>query len=263
VGGGGVAVLEQWVQRRSDDDVTAFRKWFNEMYQRDPGVGMKMLDWKMPSMWDLPDQNGSPPAVPPTEWTRLKQPEPGAAGGFGDEDEELVGQGKLRGAESVVRRLLQQRTGVNGETIKLAEFCLTMSVVSACLIFGPSFVAQWVQRGPELDPSVSRSQTLLPSGIGGVDAYLIQTDFDRDRVEMPSGRSDGQTQTPEIRSQIKAMIRQGKTDEQILKMQLPASADDLAKMRDDVTKEKASAAAQMPSINWRRFLQAPRYSPDA
>lgn len=60
-------------------------------------------------MWDLPDQNGSPPAVPPTEWTRLKQPEPGAAGGFGDEDEELVGQGKLRGAESVVRRLLQVR----------------------------------------------------------------------------------------------------------------------------------------------------------
>jgi len=47
VGGGGVAVLEQWVQRRSDDDVTAFRKWFNEMYQRDPGVGMKMLDWKV------------------------------------------------------------------------------------------------------------------------------------------------------------------------------------------------------------------------
>lgn len=73
------------------------------------------------------------------------------------------------------RAELQQRTGVNGETIKLAEFCLTMSVVSACLIFGPSFVAQWVQRGPELDPSVSRSQTLLPSGIGGVDAYLIQT----------------------------------------------------------------------------------------
>ena len=64
---------------------------------------------------------------------------------------------------------------MNGETIKLAEFCLTMSVVSVCLIVGPSFVGQWVQRGPELDPSAPRSQTLLPSGIGGVDAYLIQT----------------------------------------------------------------------------------------
>ena len=37
-------------------------------------------------------------------------------------------------------------------------------------------------------------------------------------------------QTPEIRSQIKAMIRQGKTDDQIFKMNLPASADDLAKV---------------------------------
>ena len=36
---------KQWMQRRSDDDVTAFREWFNEMYQRDPSVGMKMLDW--------------------------------------------------------------------------------------------------------------------------------------------------------------------------------------------------------------------------
>ena len=60
-------------------------------------------------MWDLPDQNGSPPPVAPTEWMRLMKPEPAAAGGLSDEDEELLGQGKLRGAESVVRRLLQVR----------------------------------------------------------------------------------------------------------------------------------------------------------
>ena len=172
---GGVALLEQWVQRRSDDDVMAFRKWFNDMYQRDPGVGMKMLDWKMPSMWDLPDQNGAPPPPVPTEWTRLKTAKPRTGDGEDDDVEELVGEGKLRGAESLLRRLLQQRTGVNRETIKLAEFCLTMSVVSACLVVGPSFVSEWVQGGPERDPTIPRPKTMLPSGVGGVDAYLIQT----------------------------------------------------------------------------------------
>ena len=173
--GGGVALLEQWVQRRSDDDVTAFRKWFNDMYERDPSVAMKMLDWKMPSIWDLPDENGLAPPRVPTEWTRLKQPSRSLPHHGSDDDDAMLGEGKLIGAESLFRRLLQERTGVNSELIQVAEFCLTLAILSVSLVYGPSFTSQWVQRSPQVEQASELSQPSLPLGLGGVDAYLLQT----------------------------------------------------------------------------------------
>lgn len=292
---GGVAVLEQWVRRRSDDDVTAFRKWFNDMYLRDPGVGMKMLDWKMPSIWDLPDHTGSGRPRVPTEWTRLKQPTRSLHPDADDDEEALLGEGRLRGAEGVFRRLIQKRTGVDSEFIQVAEFCLTMAVLSVGLIYGPSFATQWVQRSPDRDPNDAVSLPVLPSGVGGVDAYLIQTDFSADfskdvnkdlskeSIDMPNGLShcdrvhpnimgkcdsrEAPTLAIEMRTRVKGLIKQGKRDNEILKtLGLASSAPDLPKMRADLAKEDAKAkktdgASHMPSFNWRRLLESPRYEP--
>jgi hypothetical protein len=261
--GGGMSTLEQWVLRRSDDDVMAFRKWFNDMYQRDPGVGMKMLDWKMPSIWDLPDSEIPPPV--PTEWTRLKKVKPGGERA-GDDEESQSGQGRLVGAESLVRSLLQKRTGVDGEMIKVAEFCLTMVLLSGLLVFGPPFAREWVQR----DPTHSAG-TNLPPGVGGVDAYLLQTDltleapFDLTALSSDSSSSlarssedSRKTLTTEMRSQVNKLIREGKDDAEILRTPLSSSAlsygpvrkgvrvsaADVAKLRKEVSKEDAAAASQ-------------------
>ena len=57
----------------------------------------------------------------PAEWTRLKKfntpkdTEKSYKFFADDDDEGQVGQGRLRGAESLMRRLLEQRTGVEGE----------------------------------------------------------------------------------------------------------------------------------------------------
>ena len=168
------SVLQQWVHRRSDDDVMAFRKWFNDMYQRDPGVGMKMLDWKMPSIWDLPDPHfASAPRVP-TEWSRLGDAtQRSSTTGYGFEEQ--PGQGRLRGAAFHLRRLLQKQFGVDVEMIRIAELCLAVGIFSAGLMFGPSFAREWIQHGPERDPDAARPQLLPPPNFGGVDAYLLQT----------------------------------------------------------------------------------------
>ena len=252
-GESGSAVLEKWVQRRSDDDVTAFRKWFNDMYQRDPGVGMKMLDWKMPSIWDLPTNAPAPPV--PTEWTRIKQPQERPSDSNSWDYQEDAGQGRLQGAESLLRRLLEKRTGVDGEIIRMAEFVLTMGLVSLGVIYGPPFVALWVQRGPERD-TMGMSRPALPADVGGVDAYLIQSDFGLgvDSSEgtgpWPAGKNEAVgSLTPELRGRIKVLMREGKTDQEVLQVLredtaplqgVAVSPGDLAKMREVVVKEKKS-----------------------
>lgn len=285
-----LSVLEQWVLRRSDADVTAFRTWFNDMYRRDPEVGMKMLDWNMPSIWDLPDSADPPPPVP-TEWTRLKKVEKSGEM-TGDASS---GQGGLLDAESLLRRLLQKRTGVDSELIKMAEFCLTMGLLSVLLIFAPPFAREWVQRGPERDPQAAQTRTgNLPPGVGGVDAYLLQPDFGKldsplglsecnvastpsssDRSSQRSSCSDDavKTLTTEMRSQVKKLIKQGISDQELLLTPLSStstlsssaplrpSAADIAKLRIEVAKETAAKASQ--TSFWRQLLHAPRYDPDA
>ena len=56
-------MVEKWLKRRSDEDVSAFKAWFNDMYEQDRGVGMKMLDWDLsPQQLQHLAQDQQPPS---------------------------------------------------------------------------------------------------------------------------------------------------------------------------------------------------------
>jgi hypothetical protein len=48
--------------------------------------------------------------------------------------------------------------------IKVGEFMLLMSALSLCLIYGPSFVREWVHRGPESEAAAAATGPVVPSG---------------------------------------------------------------------------------------------------
>ena len=100
------------------------------------------------------------------------------------------------------------------------------------------------------------SRPALPADVGGVDAYLIQSDFGLgvDSSEgtgpWPAGKNEAVgSLTPELRGRIKVLMRQGKTDQEVLQVLqedtaplqgVAVSPGDLAKMREVVVKEKKS-----------------------
>ncbi len=50
--------------------------------------------------------------------------------------------------------------------IKVGEFMLLMGALSLCLIYGPSFVREWVHRGPESEAAATVTRPVVPSGRG-------------------------------------------------------------------------------------------------
>jgi hypothetical protein len=158
--------VRKWVERRSDEDVKAFRDWFNDMYARHPEIGMTLLDWRIPAVWE--DAPAAP--SPPPEWgtiADLGKVVP-TTGGRQPDLSINVFEG-----ESLLRKTLMEKLGIDKTSINLFESLLVAILVSLSLTFGFT----WIERGD--------INTVEPPS--GVDAYLMKTDYD-------SGPGDGQTQ---------------------------------------------------------------------
>jgi hypothetical protein len=159
--------LEQWVTRRSAEDVVAFKAWFNDRYQRDPGTGIRVLEWELQDLQDDGEAEAAP-VQPPHEWSRVEELErisPAL------EKQEVT----VYTAEDKFRRLVEARFGLKDVRVRQVESLLAAGFLASLLVAAPAFVATWVHRS---EPALSARPAAPPEG---VDAYLIQTDFSSDR----------------------------------------------------------------------------------
>ncbi|EKX48619.1 hypothetical protein GUITHDRAFT_151803 [Guillardia theta CCMP2712] len=172
---------------------------------------MKMLNWDMPPP-SSPPAWSSPAA--PKEWFKVQLP-------TSKKDNDDVDS-----AEGLVQKMVAEK-GLRTEWVKVVEFSFLALALSSILAVGPSFIDAWVQR---VDPSSVRE----PQGPSGVDAFLIQTDFSKDRLVLPNGLDDcdhvlprfitrcspreGEVK-PETRQKVLSWMAQGKGDAEILSME--------------------------------------------
>lgn len=167
--------VRQWVERRSDEDVKAFRDWFNDMYARHPEIGMTLLDWRIPAVWE--DAPAAP--SPPPEWgtiADLGKVIPTTGGRQPDLSINVFEGGSL------LRQTLMEKLGIDKASIKLFESLLVAIIVSMSLTFGFT----WIERGD--------TNTVEPPS--GVDAYLIKTDYDSEMGDVPVFSSTQKSKTP-------------------------------------------------------------------
>ena len=170
----GLKQLEQWLTQRSDDDISNFSTWFKQAYQKDAKVGMKILEWKMHSLAEFPNENQR--LQVPREWTRLEEPAHFEKAMPWDKGHSaLMDCASPPTARKQILIVQQQETEFFGRIVQAG----VVLALGACSTYLFTFTDGAFDRLAQISMETAQPvKTSLKAGsYGGVDAHLIKTDF--------------------------------------------------------------------------------------